>query len=584
MKKEKGRYSLRMRMMIMNLAIAFTSILICGVLFVMSVSQLFGKYANKDVDFMLTEVSDNLKGKISFPREIIYRIRSSEMLMEYLDADDEQAWEQEKQAILNELEEKVFIEDEANLSGGNEPVVEAVSLITEKGTFYTDFYYALTYVDVEHYNKIFGNVYKDFKDAGDRDSYCVIEDQEIYFIYALYNDDMSRCGNVLFQLNADAIKKTMEDLKIYTESFWKLYHEDEVILGEPEEEMQNISLQESFHYEPYTKKYEGKSYRLYEKELGLAFSLAVGVPSSEATEILYNSLSMYILGIVIVLLAGIAGFAFFTYKMTHPMQEIAGKLRQVQKGDFETKLPEYDSNEFHEISVTFNGMTEYIHHLVSQVYEKQLVVKDMKLKFFQMQMNPHFMFNTLNSIALQAKMDGNEEISKQLSSFAQLIRAKIYRNENEKVKIKNELEYTKYYLELQNFRFGDRLKYEIHIQKEELLEYYIPKLCIQLVTENAVVHGIEPSLKDGTVKVEIYEQDDSIYIDVIDDGVGFWKDGEISLPIQMEDESELHNHVGLNNVFHIIQLMYGEEYGISIYSLREKGTRVRIHVPFDENK
>ena len=545
MKKEKGRYSLRMRMMIMNLAIAFTSILICGVLFVMSVSQLFGKYANKDVDFMLTEVSDNLKGKISFPRGIIYRIRSSEMLMEYLDADDEQASEQEKQAILNELEEKVFIEDEANLSGGNEPVVEAVSLITEKGTFYTDFYYALTYVDVEHYNKIFGNVYKDFKDAGDRDSYCVIEDQEIYFIYALYNDDMSRCGNVLFQLNADAIKKTMEDLKIYTESFWKLYHEDEVILGEPEEEMQNISLQGSFHYEP---------------------------------------LSMYILGSVIVLLAGIAGFAFFTYKMTHPMQEIAGKLRQVQKGDFETKLPEYDSNEFHEISVTFNGMTEYIHHLVSLVYEKQLVVKDMKLKFFQMQMNPHFMFNTLNSIALQAKMDGNEEISKQLSSFAQLIRAKIYRNENEKVKIKNELEYTKYYLELQNFRFGDRLKYEIHIQKEELLEYYIPKLCIQLVTENAVVHGIEPSLKDGTVKVEIYEQDDSIYIDVIDDGVGFWKDGEISLPIQMEDESELHNHVGLNNVIHIIQLMYGEEYGISIYSLREKGTRVRIHVPFDENK
>ena len=84
--------------------------------------------------------------------------------------------------------------------------------------------------------------------------------------------------------------------------------------------------------------------------------------------------------------------------------------------------------------------------------------------------------------------------------------------------------------------------------------------------------------------MEIYEQDDSIYIDVIDDGVGFWKDGEISLPIQMEDESELHNHVGLNNVIHIIQLMYGEEYGISIYSLREKGTRVRIHVPFDENK
>ena len=208
----------------------------------------------------------------------------------------------------------------------------------------------------------------------------------------------------------------------------------------------------------------------------------------------------------------------------------------------------------------------------------------MEMKFLQTQMNPHFMFNVLNTIALQAQLDGNKEVYRMISSFSQLIQAKIYRDKSEKVKIRQELEYVNYYLYLQSYRYGDRLQYEINIQKEELIEYYIPKLCMQLIVENAVVHGIEPKIENGLVKVSIYEENGCICIDTEDDGIGFETEGEILLPLETKRFDKNHNQVGLNNANHIIRLMYGEPYGIRVFSNPGKGSKICIRLPFDDGK
>ena len=141
-----------------------------------------------------------------------------------------------------------------------------------------------------------------------------------------------------------------------------------------------------------------------------------------------------------------------------------------------------------------------------------------------------------------------------------------------------------YYLYLQNFRYGDRLQYEICIQDEKLTEYYIPKLCIQLIVENAVVHGIEPLIGKGMVKIDIYAEQDMLCIDTEDNGVGFSVEGEISLPLEKGQSNKPHNHVGLNNAHHIIQLMYGEQYGIRVFSKPGKGSKICIRIPFDNGK
>ena len=137
-----------------------------------------------------------------------------------------------------------------------------------------------------------------------------------------------------------------------------------------------------------------------------------------------------------------------------------------------------------------------------------------------------------------------------------MIQAKIYRSDTEKVQIKQELEYVKYYLEIQEFRYENNLTYSIQMEKG-VEEYYIPKLCIQLVVENAIVHGLEPKLGKGNVEVDIRKEDKHISICVNDNGIGFDMDGEVLLPLKAKEADKVHNRVGLNNVNNIIKLMYG---------------------------
>ena len=310
----------------------------------------------------------------------------------------------------------------------------------------------------------------------------------------------------------------------------------------------------------------------------------LGIPENHAMMLMYSSVRIYVLLIAVITGCGCLFLLVLIYRLTRPIEEITDKLQAVKEGNFETKLPAYDSREFNEISEVFNEMTAYVNNLIKEVYEKQISIKEMELKFLQTQMNPHFMFNVLNTLSLQAKMDGNEELFRMISTFSQLIQAKIYRSGEEKVTLGQELSYVEYYLYLQSYRFGERLSYEIAVSEEKLKEQYIPKLCIQLIVENAVVHGLEPKVDNGFVKVSVYRQEGCICIDTVDDGVGFGADGEVTLPLEKREKDSAHNHVGLSNVHHMIQLMYGEAYGVTVFSSPGRGSTVRIRIPEDQGE
>lgn len=578
MKKKSSRSSLRAKMIGINVTITLTSFILCGALFVLSVSLLVGKYVNNDLDFFLTEMSNNLSAKVAYMETVIYDIRDSEELMTYLENPEIQ------DAADTERIGKVFgkaanISHEANQGDGRIPFVDKIYLFDNQGTSYSTFYYALVDAQIQRSNQIFQQIWK-----GKEKRYeCREIDGKTYLSYSLLDDNMDSVGTVVFELNAEVLHTFMKSVKTYENSFWLLYDAEHIITGYYGEEIEKglNQLQGTEHYEPYNISIYGTSYRMYEQKLPMNLSAALAVPKNQALLALYDSVKIYILGIVVILLGGLLGFVLFTYKMTKPIKEVTDKMKQVQAGEFEAKLPDYDNQEFHEISMVFNEMTEYINHLVKEVYEKQLSIKEMELKFLQTQMNPHFMFNVLNTIALQARLDGNQEVFKMVSSFSQLIQAKIYRNNEDKVRICQELEYVEYYLYLQRFRYGDRLGYHIDIRDETIPNMYIPKLCMQLIVENAVVHGIEPQLGAGQVDIVMETRGGSVYIDIIDSGIGFEDEGNITLPISAKGEDKAHNHIGLNNAHHIIRLMYGEPYGIQIYSDHERGTKVTIHIPFD---
>lgn len=580
----KKKYSLRMRMMEINVGIALVSFLLCGLLFILSVSFLVKTYINSDINFFLTETAENLEKRLEYIETTVTGVRESEILMDYLEnGTDENGIGQIQQVF----QQTADINDSPNQGDEGVPVVDKVYLLRSEEEYLQVSYYALVDGEEEENIRIMKNVWSVYQESLSEgvgvDPYYYAEGETLYVACPVLDDNMEEKGTIIFNIDLRTIQQIMSQMGNYENAFWVLYtQEGRVIDTYPEGTVpEGGNWKRPAQTEPYIARSGDMDYRIITGEMSMGLRISLGIPENHATRLLYDSIDIYVAGIVCILLAGIISFGIFTFRITKPIEEVKEKISEVEKGDFHAKLPEYSSQEFSEISRGFNRMTQEIDHLVNEVYEKQILVRDMELKFLQTQMNPHFMFNVLNALALQAKIDGNDELSGKISVFSQLIQAKIYRSETEKVQIKQEMEYVRYYLEIQKFRYGDSLTYSVQMEKS-VEECYIPKLCIQLVAENAVVHGLEPKMGGGRVDITAEQREEKIQITVVDNGVGFAIDGEVSLPLKMEAEDKSHNHVGLNNADSIIKLMYGKEYGIHIYSEAGQGTRVTISIPLDK--
>lgn len=514
--------------------------------------------------------------------DTILGVRNSQMLMDYL---GNGAGEPEQ--LSREFREIADINDTPNQGDDGLPVADKIFLVRDEEEYLQESYYALVDGEEEESVRVMKNVWKVWHEANAGSTgfipyFYTGEDRTLYVVCPVLDDSMETRGSMVFSISLDTVDGIMEQVGGYEDSFWALYtYNGNVIDTYPRG---NIPEGDAWKSPPQTEPYIGQcgqtEYRIYSCSMHLGMHLSLGIPENHATRLLYDSIGIYIAGIVAVLLAGITSFSIFTFRITKPIEEVKDKLQEVAKGDFHAKLPDYGNLEFGEISRGFNRMTAEIDHLVNEVYEKQLLVRDMELKFLQTQMNPHFMFNVLKALALQARIDGNEELGKKIAVFSQLIQAKVYRSGTEKVQIKQEMEYVRYYLEIQQFRYGQNFTYSIEIG-DGLEECYIPKLCIQLVAENAVVHGLETKTGAGKVEITVEQDIKGLLITVADNGVGFGIDGEVPLPLEMPALDQSHNHVGLNNAENIINLMYGPEYGIRIFSETGRGSRIEIHIPVD---
>lgn len=585
-RKCRRRESLRNKMLLINCCITLAALVLGGIVLVVSIHLIVGKYINNDMDFFLTETCNNVANRMDYLEEIIYSVRESDEIMDYLGREDHEPGG--LLALQADFEKRVDINDAKNSGRPSQPLIDKVCLFDRSGDSIQASYYAMIYSEAEKSSKDFQDIFSRFKTEGSGNELyarCYTgEEKRGYIAYGIFDSNMRETGTLIFEIHLDAIEGMMENMENYEDYMWLLYEgRGEPVCGTRMlfEDQGWQEVRTVYEERPYTASLYGKSYRLCLQELCLGMSVMAAVPSGQTAALLNNSIKLYVMLIVLIMIAAAVLFIMVIYYLTRPLKEVTGRLMEVKEGNFETKLPEYSSQEFHEISHTFNEMTAYISHLINQVYEKQLSIKELEVKFLQMQMNPHFMFNVLNTIALEAKMNGDEEVYKMISSFAQLIQAKIYRKNTEKVKIRQELEYVEYYLYLQSYRFGERLSYSVTAD-EKLKELYIPKLCIQLIVENAVIHGIEPMMENGVVSVRIYEEGGKLYIETKDNGVGFGEDGPLIFPMETQEEDRQHNHVGLNNVHNIIRLMYGEEYGLSGYSRRNGGTSIYICVPLDE--
>ena len=234
----------------------------------------------------------------------------------------------------------------------------------------------------------------------------------------------------------------------------------------------------------------------------------------------------------------------------------------------------------------FNQTIEKIEKLLKQIVEMEMVNKDIEFQALQAQINPHFLYNVLDTINWMARKKGEENICRIVTAISNLMRASIS-NKRSMVRVKEELKYIEDYLFIQETRYGDKFTSYIEVD-EELNELEIPKMVIQTLVENAVVHGVENATWDCFLYISGEVQDGIAVFKVKDDGVGISAE-KLKTLMNMEEEPEhkaerTHTNLGIYAVQKRLEYVYHGKAKMTITSEQEKGTLVVLEIPLKKAK
>lgn len=287
--------------------------------------------------------------------------------------------------------------------------------------------------------------------------------------------------------------------------------------------------------------------------------------------------SIYVLTAVILVIVALLFSRFMARSITLPIQKLRDSMEKVQEGDFSVSDVVVDSdNEIGSLTKSFDVMTHRIQELMEQNVHEQEEKRKSELKALQSQINPHFLYNTLDSIIWMAEGRKYEEVVLMTASLARLLRQSIS-NEDEVVPIANEVEYAKGYLTIQKMRYKDKLEFQIDVDPS-ILHIPLIKLVLQPIIENAIYHGLKYKESKGLLIIKGFMKDGNAVLQVIDDGVGMSE--ETLAHIYDRHKVNYHsNGVGVYNVQKRLKLYYGEDYGITYESAEGKGTTATITIP-----
>jgi two-component system sensor histidine kinase YesM len=254
-------------------------------------------------------------------------------------------------------------------------------------------------------------------------------------------------------------------------------------------------------------------------------------------------------------------------------------MKEFGAGDLSQRVDVQTSDEIGQIGVEYNDMAKNIENLVNKVYLMELSQKEAEIEFLKMQINPHFLYNTLDTISWMSIMNGNEEVAEVSVSLAELLRANV--KNDSFVTISDEIKTVKNYLSIQQHRFGDRIKVIYDIDSD-IGDYYIPFFILQPLIENAIIHGLEPKVGEGFIKITVTKQNDDIFFSVFDDGVGMSQEEINAIYAGFEDDSV--KKIGINNVYRRLTLRYGKQCGFQITSYPGAGTEIIFKLPINKMK
>lgn len=269
--------------------------------------------------------------------------------------------------------------------------------------------------------------------------------------------------------------------------------------------------------------------------------------------------------------------------IVRPISKLTKKMKQIEKGDLDNLeeqslgvVSQTAQDEVSQLNRTFKMMIRRIRELIDENYAKQLIIRETELKALQAQINPHFLYNTLESINWLAKMNKQAKISEMVEALGYLFRSSIGLKDP-LITLEKEITIVRNYVIIQKTRFDERLDFRMDVP-EHLHDALIPKLTLQPLIENAIRYALEPNIEPCTISITVSEDEQGLDIRVSDNGPGM--SAEFIKDLQMGRVKTRGEGIGLANIAERIQIVFGPEWGTSIESEPGQGTTIHVRIPY----
>ncbi len=401
----------------------------------------------------------------------------------------------------------------------------------------------------------------------------------------LTNNGEISSGVLLVDMNFSGIEQICKNVSLGETGYIYLVDRNGELIYHPRQQLiySNLVKENNFkvvEYEDgnYIDELDGDKRLITVKTLGYTGWKIIGVtPINEtfanSTQITLFILFVIFLAIILLVFANM----FISAKIANPIKALENSVKELENGYQNVDIAIGGSHEIQHLGKTIKSMVKQMHKLMGDIVYEQELKRQRELDALQAQINPHFLYNTLDSIVWMVENERYNEAITMVTSLAGFFRIGLNKGKNI-ITIKDELKHAENYITIQHMRFKDKFTFKINAD-ENVLNFATIKLIIQPLIENAVYHGMEFMDGDGEIIVNAYKKDNELYIDVIDNGMG--------IPPEIVDKLLTHESrskgkgsgVGLKNVQERIQLYFGKEYGLSILSEPDEGTLIRIHLP-----
>ncbi len=393
-------------------------------------------------------------------------------------------------------------------------------------------------------------------------------------------------GVLLVDMSFGGIEQICRDAELFNRGYVYLVSNTGELIYHPRQQLIYAGLMEENYEEAsgyadgsHIITFQHQRYQMTIKTVGYTGWKLVGMVPMEMVGLGLNQLGLFALSL---LLFSAFLMTFLTFRIsshiTGPISQLENSIRKLEAGEENVVIAEGGCYEIQHLGHTINSLVSTMRHLMDDIIHQERQKRKSELDVLQSQINPHFLYNTLDSVIWMTEAGRYEESIQMVTSLARLFRISLSRGSSI-IPLTDELEHAHHYMTIQQIRFKNRFTTAVQAD-DDVKQLYTLKLIVQPLLENAIYHGMSEAEEDGEILVHAYRHEQQVWIDVQDNGLGMKP--EVAQQLLSRNRPDVRTRgsgIGVRNVHERIQLTFGKEYGLTIESEPDEGTLVRIRIP-----